>query len=228
MLKNLSPSARTWLRFSIPFLLIPICLFIGFTVLDERQHLFLSLTVATLSVLLFLTGIESKTVGTRRMVIVSVMTALCIVGRFIPLFKPITALTVMTALYLGPESGFLVGAMASLLSNFYFGQGPWTPFQMLAWGLIGLFAGYLASPLRKNRVALLLYGVVSGLLFSLVMDVFTVLWYNESLSASAYMAAMVTALPHTLLYTVSNAAYLLLLAKPLGDKLGRIQIKYGI
>ena len=47
----------------------------------------------------------------------------------------------LTAMYLGSEAGFLTGAMAALLSNFYFGQGPWTAFQMLAWGLIGWIAG---------------------------------------------------------------------------------------
>ena len=82
------------------------------------------------------------------------MVALSVTGRFIPFFKPVTALTVLTAVYLGGEAGFLCGALSAVISNFWFGQGPWTPFQMLAWGMIGLFAGLLASPLKRSRIRL--------------------------------------------------------------------------
>ena len=112
------------------------------------------------------------------MVLVAVMTAISVLGRFIPFFKPITALTVITAMYLGGEAGFLVGSLSALLSNFYFGQGPWTAFQMLAWGLIGYVAGLIAESLKRNRALLLAYGVLSGIAFSLIMDVWTVLWYS--------------------------------------------------
>ena len=187
-----------------------------------------SFGVAALAVVLFLAGFERKAVGSRRLVIVSVMTALCITGRFIPLFKPITALTIITAMYLGGESGFLVGAMAALLSNFYFGQGPWTAFQMLAWGLIGLFAGYLAQPMKKHRALLLLYGVLSGLVYSRAMDVWTVMWYDSTLNWSVYLSAIIAALPHTILYALSNFAFLWFLARPFGEKLERVKIKYGV
>ena len=80
---------------------------------------------------------------------------------------------------LGSESGFLVGAMSALVTNFYFGQGPWTPFQMFAWGMIGLIAGYLGDPLRRSRIALAVYGAFSGIAYSMIMDIWTVLWYGE-------------------------------------------------
>lgn len=219
---------RDLLRWSIPLLLIPAAVLLGATVFREKQHLFVSFAVAALSVLLFLAGIERKQIGTRRMVIVAVMTALCIAGRFIPFFKPITAITVITAIYLGREAGFLTGAMAALLSNFYFGQGPWTAFQMLAWGLIGWLAGILADPLKRSRAFLLIYGVLSGVAYSLIMDIWTVMWYNAGFDISLYLAAFVTALPHTLMYAVSNFLFLWWMAKPFGEKLSRIKIKYGV
>lgn len=219
---------RTWLGRTLPFAAIPLLVLLGATVFREKQHLIISFGVAILSVLLFLTGFEQKKTGARRLVLVSVMTALCIVGRFIPLFKPITALTVITAMYLGGESGFLVGALAAVLSNFYFGQGPWTPFQMLAWGMIGLFAGYLQVLLRKSRLFLLLYGALSGLLFSFIMDIWTVLWYNNTFDPSLFLAAIATALPHTILYTASNLVFLWFLARPFGEKLMRVKKKYGV
>lgn len=223
-----SKRVRTLLRWAIPFLAVPLLVLLSATVFREKQHLLISFGVAALAVVLFLAGFERKAVGSRRLVIVSVMTALCITGRFIPLFKPITALTIITAMYLGGESGFLVGALAALLSNFYFGQGPWTAFQMLAWGLIGLFAGYLAQPMKKHRALLLLYGVLSGLVYSMAMDVWTVMWYDSALNWSVYLSAIIAALPHTILYALSNFAFLWFLARPFGEKLERVKIKYGV
>ena len=219
---------RKAVRVIVPFAAIPLLVYLGATVFDEKRHLVVSFGVAVLALLLFAAGYEKKPVGSRRMVIVAVMTALCIVGRFIPLFKPITAITVITAVYLGSESGFLVGAAAAILSNFYFGQGPWTAFQMLAWGLIGLFAGYLAQPMKKHRALLLLYGVLSGLVYSMAMDVWTVMWYDSALNWSVYLSAIIAALPHTILYALSNFAFLWFLARPFGEKLERVKIKYGV
>ncbi|MBQ9112773.1 MAG: ECF transporter S component [Clostridia bacterium] len=228
MLTIKSKAVRNVLRVLIPFVLIPTAAVLGTAVFDQKKHLFVSLFVAVLAVILFIAGFEKKITGTRRMVIVAVMIALSVAGRFIPFFKPVTAITVIAAMYLGGEAGFMVGAFSALLSNFYFGQGPWTPFQMLAWGLIGLFAGLLSRPLQKSRAALLIYGALSGALFSLVMDLWTVIGANEGFDSSLYLAAMGTALTHTVLYSVSNVIFLYLLAKPFGDKLNRVRIKYGI
>lgn len=219
---------RSLLRWLIPLLLIPLTVLLGAAVLGTRQHLLVSFGVAVLAVVLFLTGFERRLTGSRRMVLVAVMTALCIAGRFIPFFKPVTALTIITAMYMGGESGFLVGAMAAVLSNFYFGQGPWTPFQMLAWGMIGLAAGWLHRPLKRSRALLLAYGAFSGLLYSLMMDVWTVLWYDGGFRWELYLSALITALPHTLLYSLSNLLFLWFLAKPFGEKLERVRIKYGV
>ena len=184
--------------------------------------------IAILTVILFIAGFEKKEIGTRRMVIVSVMIALSIVGRMIPFFKPVTALTIITAVYLGGEAGFMVGAFSALLSNFYFGQGPWTPFQMLAWGFLGLLAGFLAKHLKRSKIFLLIFGVFSGIIFSMVMDLWTILWYHDGWNMTLYVSAMITAIPHTVLYSISNFLFLFFLSKPFGDKLQRIKIKYGI
>jgi len=219
---------RLLIKIIVPFVVIPMIVFFGSNAFGAKKHLFLSFIVAVFALVLFLSGFERKKTGSRRLVIVAVMTALGIVGRFIPFFKPITALTIITAIYLGGEAGFLVGALSALLSNFYFGQGPWTPFQMLAWGMIGLIAGYLALPLKEHRISLVLYGVVSGALYSFIMDIWSVMWYNEGLSLSVYTAGIIAALPHTLLYMISNFLFLWFLAPPFGEKLERVKLKYGV
>lgn len=228
MLTIQNKTVRKVLRIVIPFLMIPIIVILSEVVFDERKHLFVSFSVAVLSVLLFIAGFEKKATGTRRMVIVAVMIALSVVGRFIPFFKPVTAITVITAIWLGGESGFLVGSFSALLSNFYFGQGPWTPFQMLAWGLIGLIAGFLAKPLRRNKIYLLLYGVLSGIAYSFIMDVWTVLGQYDMFNWKLYLAALGTAIPYTVIYSISNCIFLWFMSKPFGEKLNRIKIKYGV
>lgn len=195
---------------------------------DARYTALLIVIMAALTLLLFFCGIGQEKIGTRRLVLSAVFMALAVVGRMIPLLKPVTAMVILAALYLGKEAGFLVGAGAAVISNFLFGQGPWTVFQMLAWGLIGFFAGILSQPLLRSKALLLCYGAVTGIAYSMLMDVWTVLWHYEGFSMGYYTAALLTALPYTLLYVGGNLLFLWLLAKPVGHKLQRIRIKYGL
>ena len=223
-----NPTVRRFIGTAFPFVIIPVFAFLGAAVFDNDKHLIISLGVALMTLLVFVSGYEKKKTGTRRMVIASVMIALCVFGRFIPVFKPITALTIITGMYLGGETGFLVGSMSAVISNIFVGQGPWTAFQMLAWGIIGLIAGMLANPLKKHRALLLTYGVVSGIAYSFIMDIWTTLWYSSGFDTSVYLSALVTAIPYTVSYAVSNFIFLFFLAKPFGEKLERLHIKYGV
>jgi len=222
-----SEKARRVLKILIPFVFIPAAVVAGALVAGGQWYVYATLVVAVLSTVLFICGFEKKKTGSRRIVAVCVMVALSVIGRFIPILKPVAALTAITGMYLGGEAGFLCGALSALISNFYFGHGPWTPFQMLAWGLIGLFAGLIGKVLIKSRAALYVYGAVSGVFFSLMMDVWTVLW-TGAFDPSLYLSALVAAIPHTIMYAVSNVLFLILCAKPLGEKLTRLKIRYGV
>ena len=191
-----------------------------------------SVLIMFLTIAVFFIRFEKKKVRTRRLVIVAVMTALSILGRFIfaalPAFKPITAIVIVTAIWMGPECGFMVGTLTALISNFYFGQGPWTPFQMLAWGFIGLTAGLLSRPLKKSIVLLAIFGALSGVFYSCFMDIWTVLFYEEGFVWTLYKAALITAIPYIISYAVSTVVFLLLIGKPFGEKFDRVINKYGI
>ena len=223
---------NTRLRSALKILSIVIILALGaFSasfVSVERRYVYTVAVLTVMSLFLFVTGYENKKIGTRRLVVVSIMIAFCVIGRFIPFFKPISAITVITAIYLGGEAGFLTGSLSALISGFYFGIGPWTPFQMLAWGIVGLLAGFLSKILVGSRLLLIVYGALSGIAYSLVMDVWSVLAYSGGLHFEDYYVAILAALPHTVLYAVSNIIFLLLLAGPIGRKLSRVKIKYGI
>ncbi len=228
MLVIKNEAARSFIGKVFPFVLIPAIAILGATVFDNGRHLIISLGIAVMTLFVFASGYEKKKVGSRRMVIAAVMIALCVFGRFLPIFKPITAITIITGMYIGSETGFLVGAMSALISNIYMGQGPWTAFQMLAWGLIGYIAGVIAEPLKRHKWLLLLFGIVTGIAYSFIMDIWTTLWYSNGFDVGVYLSALVTAIPYTVSYAVSNFLFLLFLAKPFGEKLGRIRIKYGV
>lgn len=219
---------RRVLRIVIPFVIVPLIVIAGAYLFEPKRQAFVALAVAISACMLFLASFEHKKTGSRRLIIVSVFIALSVIGRFIPFFKPITALTIIAGVYLGGEAGFLCGAFSALISNFYFGQGPWTPFQMLAWGMIGFFAGVFSKFFNKSRFALIIYGAIAGCVFSVIMDVWTVLWYSGTFSKDLFFAAFVTALPHTALYSASNVIFLFLIARPMGEKLTRIKTKHGI
>lgn len=213
-------------------LCIPLVVLLGATVFRGRQYAFISLAVALLSCVPFFLSFERKTQSGSRLILIAVLTALSVLGRMlfyaVPGFKPVTAMVIITAMYLGSEAGFLTGALSAVISNFYFGQGPWTPFQMFTWGLIGFLAGLLARQLKGSRIFLCVFGALAGVLFSLCMDVWTALWADGTFQLSRYLAALASSASFALIYAVSNVIFLLLLAKPIGKKLQRVLDKYGI
>lgn len=220
------------LSFFILILCIPAVITIGSIVFQDKQYAFISLAIALLACIPFFLTFEQRAQSTSKLILIAVMTALSVLGRLLfgvlPGFKPVTAIVVITAMYFGSEAGFMVGALTAVISNFYFVQGPWTPFQMFSWGLIGFLAGLIADRLKKSRLALSLYGAFAGVAFSLLMDVWMVLWWDGSFHFARYGAVLISSFGNTALYAGSNILFLLVLAKPIGVKLERIKDKFGI
>ena len=212
--------------------LVPAAVVAGALLFDERRYAWVILCVTLLSCLPMFISFERNSADAKRLVMIAVMTALSVAGRFLfaalPGFKPVTAMVVITAMYFGSEAGFMTGALSAVISNFYFGQGPWTPFQMFSWGIIGLLAGLFARRLRQSRIWLSVFGVLSGVLYSLLMDIWTVFWADGYFNITRYIAAVGSAAWFTAVYAVSNVIFLMLFAKPIGKILDRISVKYGI
>lgn len=211
---------------------IPAVIISGVVFFREKSYAWLSLCIAVFSCVPLFYCFERKESSAKEITVLAVMIAISVAGRFVfawlPGFKPVTAITVIAAIWLGKEAGFVVGSLSAVVSNFYFGQGPWTPFQMFAWGLIGFIAGILANPLKKNKILLCIFGALAGILFSLTMDIWSVIWFDSGFNLSRYIAIITASLPSTVEYSVSNVIFLLLLAKPIGEKLERIKKKYGL
>lgn len=197
----------------------------GTFLLKEKHYTLISLLVAAAACFGFAVYFDRKDITSRYAVLVAVMTALSVAGRFVfapvPAFKPVTAVVIISGMYLTAGGGFLTGALTALISNMYFGHGAWTPFQMIAWGMIGMTAGILSKQLRNKKIVLFIYGAFAGVFYSFVMDIWTVLWYSDGFEIELYKAALISAVPYTIIYAVSNVIFLSIIAKPFGRKLNR-------
>lgn len=223
---------KTILTYTISLVLIPVIVIFGAVFFGKQSFPAVSAMVAALACVPFFLTFEREK-NTRRVVLLAIMIALSVAGRiaFAPIqfFKPVSAIVILAGMYFGSQFGFLTGAMSALISGFYFGQGPWTPFQMLAWGVIGFLAGILSNQLKKSRILLVVYGALSGVLFSLIMDIWTVLSLDGGeFNIDRFLAATATALPIIGIYVVSNIIFLLLLNPLFKKKIERLKTKYGI
>ncbi len=217
----------------IILLVIPILIGVGVVLLNDRKYNIISIIIAFISCVPFYLSFEKRNPKATELILIAVMIAISVVGRFIfapiPGFKPVTAVTVITAIYFGPQAGFLTGSLTAVVSNILFGQGPWTPFQMFVWGILGFIAGILAKAgLLEKKWQLAIYGVFAGVAFSLLMDIWTVLAMDGTFNVTRYVVAVGSSLPFMAVYAVSNVIFLLALTKPIGQKLARVKKKYGL
>lgn len=164
--------------------------------------------------------------------ITAVLTALSVVGRivFTPLagFKPCTAIIIIAGVSLGADAGFICGMLTAFISNIYFGQGMWTFFQMFSWGLIGVLSGILSSQLGKHKWKMYLFGAFSGVLYSFIMDVFSVIWQDGGFNLARFIAYAAGSAPFCAVYAFSNVVFLLILGPRMIRSIGRVVLKYDL
>ena len=193
----------------------------------------LTLVVVALALALLLAGFEASRPALRQLMPTAVLAALAAAGRvlFAPLpdVKPVSAIAIVAGAALGRRSGFVVGALAALLSNFFFGQGPWTPWQMYAWGLVGYVGGVLAERGALDRRWVLYgWGLASGLVYGLILNGYHVLGFVQPLTWPAALAACAASLPLDVTHGVATVAFLAAIWLPWGRAIRRVVAKYGL
>ena len=150
----------------------------------------------------------------------------------LPQFKPVLALTIIAGVAFGGETGFLVGAVTMLVSNIMFSQGPWTPWQMFAMGIIGFLAGVLFKKdcLRRNRISLAVFGAFSAvIIYGGIMNPASAFMFStESLSLKLITAYYISGFPMDLIHAFGTVIFIMLAAEPMLEKMERIKIKYGL
>ncbi len=189
----------------------------------------------------FLISFERSRPDAREVVLMAVLTALAVASRaafaFVPHFKPMAGVVMIAGIALGPRAGFLVGVLAALASGFLFGQGPWTPFQMLAFGAAGAAAGLLgacgafprAGLSLGQRVGLAAFGFAFVVLvLGPILDTSTLFLMVSALTPAGAAAVYLAGLPVNAIHGAATALTLLLAANPLLGQIARVRRKYGL
>ncbi len=226
---------RTVLASALILLLIPLTLFVGVTWFGSRKYYLTSLLILAECMLPFFLIFEGRKPQARELVLIAVLVALNVAGRaaffMLPEFKPVVAMTILAGVAFGGETGFLVGAMTMLVSNMMFSQGPWTPWQMFAMGIIGWLAGvlYRKGVLRRSRLSLCVFGILCAtVVYGGIMNPASALMWAQSINWSILLSYYLTGIPVDLVRAAATFFFLWLAAEPMLEKLDRIKTKYGL
>jgi energy-coupling factor transport system substrate-specific component len=168
---------------------------------------------------------ERRPLSAQRIALVATLSAAAVAGRVvipIPSAKPVSAICTIAGITLGPQAGAAVGAVTALVSNVFLGQGPWTPWQMLTWGLLGASAGLL-RPLLRHRAALLAFGLVWGFLYGAILNLWQLAAYGPAVNLRAFLATEARGLPFDVTHAVANVVFL----AAAGPALARLLERYA-
>ena len=220
------------------FLLMPATLYLG-TQMTGRAY-YLTSTLLIIEIMLpFFFAFETRKPQARELVLLAVMCALAVAARVlvqIPAFKPILGIIMISGIALGAEAGFLTGAVSAFASNFFFSQGPWTPWQMMGYGIAGFLAGLLFHKRRPfpgkpwlSKVVLAVYGFVSIVfLVGPLLDTCSVFTVGATITWKFVTTVYIAGFIPNVILGAATAITMLLLSGPLLGKLDRLITKYGL
>lgn len=223
------------ISYLIIVIVIPLTILFGAIFLQDKKYYFISLLVIIYSMIPFLFLFEKSKPKAREIVLIAVMSAIAVVGRaaffMIPQFKPVVAIVIITGVSLGAEAGFLTGAIAGFVSNFFFGQGAWTPWQMFCFGIIGFLAGILFEKniLKRNKLTLCIFGGLTTLIvYGGIINFASLLMMTSTINMENLIAIYASGLPFDVVHAFSTVVFLFLISNTMLEKFDRVKNKYGI
>ena len=226
---------KSILSLFVLLILTPLTIVFGIYFLEDRKYVFISILLLFYALGMFVIHFEGRRPQTRELMVIAVLSAITVVGRaaffMVPNFKPVAAMVIISGAAFGAEAGFLVGCVSMLVSNFMFGQGPWTPWQMFSYGLIGFVAGVVfgRGKGKSTRLALCVYGFMSVIfIFGGIMNPASLIMYTSRITWNGLLAVYLSGAPVDLMQAVSTVIFLWLGAKPIMEKLERMKKKYGL
>ncbi len=219
----------------LPLFLVPLTIYAGIQGFGDRKYYFISLLIILETLIPFIMCFESRKPKARDIVVISALCAIAVAGRTVffmtPHFKPTVAILIISGLCFGAETGFLTGAVTGFVSNFFFGQGPWTPWQMFALGTIGFFAGLLfkKDTLKKSKIFLSVFGFLTTLvIYGGILNPASIIMWQNNITWEMIVSSYIAGLPLDLVHAVATAVFLWFISEPMMEKLERIKVKYGL
>ncbi|MBT2579646.1 ECF transporter S component [Bacillus sp. ISL-8] len=225
--------SKRYVAFIIFIFAVVICTLLFTTLIMDGYYMVSSLFLLAVIMLPFYVRFERKAFVSREIVIVAVLAAIAAVSRvpfsILPSVQPTSFVIIVSAIVFGSETGFMIGATAAIVSNIFLGQGPWTPWQMFSWGMIGFIAGLLRNTfLMKKLWGRLLYGFAVGFLFGWIMNFWGLLGFIQEATWETVIAYYVASFSFDLSHAISNVIFLLLFSTSWITILKRFKKKYGI
>ncbi len=226
---------RTWIALAIMLVTVPIMLYLSVRIFHGKKYLLFSLLVVFFAMVPFFLVFEGRKPQAREIMVIAVLAAIGVAGRaaffMVPSFKPIAAIVIITGVSFGGEAGFLVGCMIMMVSNMFMGQGPWTPWQMFAYGVIGFVAGilYQKGILKAKKLHLCLYGFLSVFfIWGGIMNPASILMSYGYITKETLIAFYISGAPVDFVQASSTVIFLWIMSRPMLEKLERIKRKYGL
>ncbi|MCL1879814.1 MAG: ECF transporter S component [Actinomycetia bacterium] len=217
-----------------PLLLISVLVALACCALFRvRQTGLLSALIVLMALAFFMLRFEGLQVKPRDIMPIVVMVAIAVALRIFltpfPNFQPVSAIVIITGIGFGRRSGFMTGALAALVSNLFMGQGPWTPWQMYVWGMMGYAAGALATTSWfRQRWQVCIFGGIAAEFYGLVLDTYSVFAFFNASTLPTILAVYSGGFAFNVVHILSTAAFLWLTYRPWMKQLDRIKQKYGI
>ena len=228
---------KNWLNIAFLLIVIPALLIVCDRFGDRfgtHYYYWFSLAIVVITMFQFFYSFEKRRPQAREMVILAVLCALAVASRaafvWAPAFKPTCGIVMIAGIAFGAESGFLVGSVTALASNFLFGQGPWTPWQMFAFGITGIIGAivFRGKKYSHNRWILGIVGYLTiQLIAGPILDTWSLLAIPDGQSQSAW-AVYLAGIPYNAIHGLAVALLLIIAGPALLYKLERIQKKYGM
>lgn len=202
-----------------------------------------SLIVTTLIIVVILVSygisFERRKPGAKELVMISTLSAIAIVSRvafiWIPHFKPMLGIIMLSAILLGPYKGFMIGAISVFVSNMIFGQGPWTPWQMLDFGLCASIIGALfrrsdPGDITFSRTILIaIIGfIVTVLIAGPLLDIYSMMSFLATFNYESVLGVLLAGFPVNLMHGCAVFLTLLIFTKPAMRIFSRLELKYGL
>ena len=196
-----------------------------------KNWLFVLILIVTGCLAAFVWEYEKRNIGSKEISLVAVLSGASAVARVpfaaIPSVQPCTYLITCTGYVFGPLSGFMTGATTALVSNIFLGQGPWTPFQMFAWGTIGALSSLLGH-FKVGELGLIIWGGLCGFLFGWIMNLWFWAAFIYPLTPSTFIFTCLQSFWFDTAHAVGNIIFLSAFGKRTIIILQRYKIRFQV
>lgn len=200
----------------------------------REYYMLMSVLIIVLSFIPVYIQFDHRRYRLRDVVLASVLIALAVIGRvaffMLPNVKPMCAIVILSGICMGGDFGFIVGSLGAFISNIFFTQGVWTPFQMVSFGIIGFLSGLIFEKKEKiGRIALAVFGFICGcFIYGLLVEGSTLIFLDVGSSFEAILAVYISAIPSDLIHGLSTALILFFFGERFIRSLRRIISKYAL